>query len=189
MNISEMVFYLYNVNVQCCLYIVISRPFALLTTHYKCLSISLLSILSSTQNIRHYIPDRSIKDKIFLVHNILDFCKVSGMADVLISLDQWKSFDSVGHNFVFNAIKSFWSLKLIFQLGTAVVYWCNIYDQNLRWVEPDNFSYNRKVCLLLGELYSIAIQLLLFYLSGRLSGFHIHICSWFRVQGCAICLF
>lgn len=161
------------------------RPVALLTTEYKIISKCLANRLKEFLNLiihkdqTYCIPKRTIMDNLFLIRDILDICKDFKMNVGLIALDQEKAFDRVDHNYLFNALKAF-------GFGKSFINWVKLlYTDAVCIVKvggglscPIPVSRGiRQGCPLSGQLYSIAIEPLLFNLRKVLSGFTIPLYS------------
>ncbi len=157
------------------------RPVALLTTEYKifskCLSNRLKHYLELIvhKDQSYCVPKRSIMDNLFLIRDVLDICKVFNMNVGLVSLDQEKAFDRVDHDYLFNVLKVFGVgdkfVKLIQLLYTDAACMVKV-GGGLSRPFPILRGI-RQGCPLSGQLYSLAIEPLLFKLREKLSGFYV----------------
>lgn len=86
---------------------------ALLCTDYNILSkVLALRLRKVMEHIIHVdqtycIPNRLISDNIFLISDFLDLSKSLGSENVLISLDQEKTFDRVEHQYLRQTLDAF----------------------------------------------------------------------------------
>ena len=83
----------------------------LLCTDYKVLSRSLSNRLKNILEIivhpdqTYCIPNSTITDNIFLMHDVIDGCKGDNVRVGIVSLDQEKEFHRVDHSYLFSALK------------------------------------------------------------------------------------
>lgn len=112
-------------------------------------------------------------DNLFLIRDILDICKSFEMKVGLISLDQEKAFDRVGHGYLFDVLTAFGNgysfLNMVKMLYSGAVCIVKVGGGLSRPI-PVSRGF-RQGCPLSGQLYSIAIEPLLFNLRKTLSGF------------------
>lgn len=154
------------------------RPVSILTTDYKILAKVLVNRLKCVLgNIIHKdqsycIPDRTIYDNIFLVRDLLDYCKLNGTNLGLLSLDQEKAFDRVDHEYLFRTLKAF-------GCGDGFLSWIKILYTNASCLVKIGGDLSppiqmqrgiRQGCPLSGQLYALAVEPLLCLFRRKVSG-------------------
>jgi len=157
------------------------RPVALLKTENKILSKCLSNRLKEYlhliihQDQTYCIPKRSIMDNLFLVRDTLDICKMFNAEVGLIALDQEKAFDRVDHHYIFNLLAAF-------GFGQDFIKWIRLLYAGASCMVKVGGGLSRPIvvsrgirqgCPLSGQLYSIAIEPLLFNIRKTLNGLSI----------------
>lgn len=112
-------------------------------------------------------------DNLFLIRDTLDICKGLEMKVGIISLDQEKAFDRIDHGYLFNVLKAFGIsehfLNLVKLLYTGAACIVKVGGGLSRPIPVSRGI--RQGCPLSEQLYSIAIEPLLFNIRKTLSGF------------------
>ena len=155
------------------------RPISLLCSDYKILARCLSNRLKVFMDVvthpsqTYCVPGRSIMDNIFLTRDIVD---LSGHLDVdigLLSIDQEKAFDRVGHAYLFGVLGGL-------GLGQGFISWVRLLYSGASVVLRVGGGLSRPVpvgrgirqgCPLSGMLYALALEPLLHRLRARLPGF------------------
>jgi len=154
------------------------RPVSILTNDYKILAKVLVNRLKCVlsdiihKDQSYCIPDRTIYDNIFLVRDLLDYCKLNEINLGLLSLDQEKAFDRVDHDYLFKTLKAF-------GCGDVFLSWIKILYKNASCLvkiggdlsSPIRMQRGiRQGCPLSGQLYALAVEPLLCLLRKNVSG-------------------
>ncbi|XP_059578699.1 transposon TX1 uncharacterized 149 kDa protein isoform X1 [Alligator mississippiensis] len=154
------------------------RPVSLLCADYKILAKALATRLravmaSLTGPEQSYcVPGRTIQDNLFLLWDLLMASELFGLDIGLISLDQEKAFDRVGHAYLFQTLEAF-GFGPLFTGALRVLYRDISSLLKVNGVLCAPFPARRGIrqgCPLSGMLYSLAIEPLLHTLRRRLSG-------------------
>lgn len=118
------------------------------------------------------VPERSMFDNLFLLRDVFDICKVYNINVGIISMDQEKAFDRVDHEFLFSTLQAF-------GVGEGFLSWAKLLYRDACCVVKVGGRLSvpvpvrrgiRQGCSISGQLYSIAIELLLCRLRSRLRG-------------------
>lgn len=161
------------------------RPVALLCTDYKilakCLANRLKHFLEYVINDfqTYCVPKRTIMDNLFLVRDIMNLAN-AGNEDVgFLSVDQEKAFDKVDHLYLFKTLKAF-------GLGENFISWIKLLYTGASALLKVGGGLScpvlvhrgiRQGCPLSGQLYSLAIEPLLYKLREKLQGFIVKGCE------------
>lgn len=114
-------------------------------------------------------------DNLFLVRDIVDICNGFNVNVGFTALDQEKAFDRVDHNYLFNVLK-------VFGFGETFLNLIQLLYNGASCMVKIGGTLSRPIpilrgirqgCPLSGQLYSLAIEPLLFRLRERLSGFNV----------------
>ncbi|CAM2100298.1 unnamed protein product [Caretta caretta] len=140
----------------------------------KAISLRLGSVLSDVirPDQTYSIPGHSILDNLYLVRDLLELGCRDGLSFALLSLDQEKAFDRVGHGYLLSTLRVFGFgpqfvgfLRVLYGSAECLV--------RLNWTLTEPISFGRGVwqgCPLWGQLYALAIEPFLCLLRRRLTG-------------------
>uniref|UniRef100_A0A3B3WLD2 Reverse transcriptase domain-containing protein n=1 Tax=Poecilia mexicana TaxID=48701 RepID=A0A3B3WLD2_9TELE len=153
------------------------RPVSLLCVDYKLFSkvlsnrLRIILELIIHRDQSYCVPERSIKDNLFLLRDLFDICKLYEIDVGIISLDQEKAFDRVDHCFLFSTLRAFgFGEGFISLLGL-------LYNELFCVVKVGGLSRPVKVhrgvrpgCPISGQLDSIVVEPLLHKRRSSLTG-------------------
>ncbi|MGH0177545.1 UNVERIFIED_CONTAM: hypothetical protein FKN15_075286, partial [Acipenser sinensis] len=154
------------------------RPVSLLCTDYKIVakaaSLRLKSVLADVihPDQSYTVPNRTIFDNIFLVRDLLHYCKGTGRSVAFLSLDQEKAFDRVDHEYLFGTLRAFGFgpkfvglFRMLYASAECLL--------KVNWSLTAPLAFRRGVrqgCPLSGQLYALCIEPFLCLLRRRLTG-------------------
>lgn len=161
------------------------RPVALLCTDYKilakCLANRLKHFLEYVINDfqTYCVPKRTIMDNLFLVRDIMNLANAGNEGVGFLSVDQEKAFDEVDHLYLFKTLKAF-------GFGENFISWIKLLYTGASALLKVGGGLScpvlvhrgiRQGCPLSGQLYSLAIEPLLYKLREKLQGFIVKGCE------------
>ena len=88
------------------------RPISLLNTDYKIINKALANIISRvitnliSEDQTCCIPGRDISENVIAMNLIIDHVKDNNSNGFILKIDQYKAFDCVNHDYLFNVIKA-----------------------------------------------------------------------------------
>lgn len=157
------------------------RPLALLCSDFKILSKTIANrvkkflgkIIHKDQS--YCIPDRTIRDNLFLIRDVIDLAEKENLSFGIFAIDQEKAFDRVDHGYLEATLKAF-------GFGEGLVSWVNLLYHDVSCLVKAAGGLSRPIrvqrgirqgCPLSGLLYTVAIEPMLCLIRHRVRGLEV----------------